>query len=413
MTVEAPTRARLLLLLPTTTYRADAFVDAAKSLDLDLTVASETPSSFQERHPADLLTLDLEDADTAAATVREFSERHPVAAVVGVDDGTAVVAAVIANELGLPANPVQAVRVAASKTLQRKTLQRCGVPVPRFAVHSVTDDPKELASSTPYPCVLKPVSLSASRGVIRANDPDEFIAALERLIRILQSAGTTDLGFLVEQYVTGPEFALEGLVVNGALHVLALFDKPDPLEGPFFEETIYVTPSRVEVAARRRLAECAQQAVSALGLVRGPVHIEMRYNDNGPWLIEIAARPIGGKCGRVLRFGDSGDMSLETLILLEATGALTGVPRRESLAAGVMMVPIPQSGVLSEVKGVDRARTLPGVEDVVITAHRGQKLLAPPEGSQYLGFIFARGETPMFVEEALRDAHGRLEVQLG
>ena len=412
MTLEAPSRARLLLLLPTTTYRADAFVDAAKSLDLDLTVASETPSSFQERHTADLLTLDLEDADAAAATVREFSERHPVAAVVGVDDGTAVVAAVIASALGLPSNPVRAVQAAASKTLQRETLQQCGVPVPRFAVHSLTDDPNELASSTPYPCVLKPVSLSASRGVIRANDQDEFLTARERLSEILRSAGVTELDFLVEEYVPGPEFALEGLVVNGALHVLALFDKPDLLEGPFFEETIYVTPSRAAVAAKRRLAGCAQRAVSALELVRGPVHIEMRYNDKGPWLIEIAARPIGGKCGRVLRFGDGGDISLETLILLEATGALTGVPSRESLAAGVMMIPIPQSGVLNEVKGVEGARTVPGVEDVLITAHRGQQLLAPPEGSQYLGFIFARGETPMLVEDALREAHARLEVQV-
>ena len=410
--MEAPARARLLLLLPTTTYRADAFVDAAKDLGLDLTVASEVPSAFQDLHPADLLTLDLANPDDAVETVRAFAKHHPVSAVVGVDDDTAVLAAVIGQELGVPSNPVLAVSAARSKPLQRKKLRECGVPVPSFTVHSLAEDPIEVASSTEYPCVLKPVSLSASRGVIRADNQAEFLSAYARLDAIVQSAGGAEHQFLVERYIAGPEFALEGLVVNGALHVLALFDKPDPLEGPFFEETIYVTPSRLDVAAQESLTDCAQRAVAALGLVRGPVHIELRYNNEGPWLIEMAARPIGGKCGRVLRFGQQGESSLETLILRHAIDTAANIPPRESLAAGVMMIPIPYAGALLGVDGVGAARSEPGVEEVLITAHRGQELVPLPEGSRYLGFIFARGESPASVEAALRGAHERLEVRI-
>jgi formate-dependent phosphoribosylglycinamide formyltransferase (GAR transformylase) len=288
-----------------------------------------------------------------------------------------------------------------------------GVPVPSFTVHALAEDPIEVASSTEYPCVLKPVSLSASRGVIRADNQEEFLSAHARLDAIVQSTRGAEQQFLVERYIAGPEFALEGLVVNGDLHVLALFDKPDPLVGPFFEETIYVTPSRLDEAVQESLTDCAGRAVAALGLVRGPVHIELRYNNEGPWLIEMAARPIGGKCGRVLRFGEQGESSLETLILRHAIDTAANIPPRELLAAGVMMIPIPRAGVLLGVEGVGAARSEPGVEEVLITAHRGQELVPLPEGSRYLGFIFARGETPAFAEAALRNAHDRLEVRIG
>ena len=407
-----PAVPRLLLLLPTTTYRADDFVDAAASIGVALTVASEVPSSFQDRQPADFLTLDLDDPAAAAAAALEFAEQHPISAVVGVDDHTVVAAASISSELGLPSNSLSSVTAASSKAMQRKVLRECGVPVPNFGVHSAVDDPAVLASATAYPCVLKPVSLSASRGVIRADDPDEFLSAHERLIRIIKSAEAPDQRFLVEQFIPGPEFALEGLVVNGALHVLALFDKPDPLDGPFFEETIYVTPSRHDRCAQRSITHCAQRAVTALGLVRGPVHIELRFNEAGAWLIEMAARPIGGKCGRVLRFGEEGKISLETLILTQAMNTLVDIPPRESLAAGVMMIPIPRAGVLREVNGVEIARDQPGVKEVLISAHRGQELVPLPEGSRYLGFIFARGETPELVEAALRDAHASLDFEI-
>jgi len=399
---------RLLLLLPSTTYRTAAFVDAARRVGADLTVASEQPSTLEAANPAGLLTLDFQHPERAAEQAHDFARGHPIDAVVGVDDDTAVVASVVAARLRLPGNPVEASQAARNKHRQRELLAKHGVPAPRFALHPLARDPQELARSITYPCVLKPLHLSASRGVIRADNPAGFVAAHARLAAILDGC---DTDFLVEDFIPGYEVALEGLLVNRRLHVLALFDKPDPLDGPFFEETIYVTPSRVPAPLQKSIAQCTERAARALGLMEGPVHAELRYNERGPWLIELAARPIGGRCSAVLRFGGDG-VTLEELILRHALGMPIPSLARENVAAGVMMIPIPGAGVLQEVRGVGEAKAVPLVEDVQITAHPGERLVPFPEGSRYPGFIFARGATPSVVEGALREAHHRLEFVL-
>src|SRR5437773_2011902 len=403
---------RLLLLLPTATYRAAAFVEAARRLSVDLTVASEQPSTFAQAQPDRLLTLDFRLPEQAAAQARAFAEQVPVHGVVGVDDDTAVVAAAVAAKLRLRGDPVGAATAASDKYRQRVLLAEARVPVPRFARHRTTEDPHAVAAAARYPCVLKPLRLAASRGVIRADDPAGLVAAFGRLRAILEEPDVARCGdwagqVLVEDFIPGPEVALEGLVTGGRLRTLALFDKPDPLDGPFFEETIYVTPSALPANAQQKIADCAQQAVTALGLWEGPVHAELRYNERGPFLIELAARPIGGRCSAVLRFGDKGS-SLEEIIVRHALGMPIPSLQRERVAAGVMMIPIPGAGTLREVRGVAEAKQVPLVEDVQITAHPGERLIPFPEGSRYPGFIFARGETPATVETALRDAHSRL-----
>ncbi|OLC69632.1 MAG: hypothetical protein AUH78_23230 [Gemmatimonadetes bacterium 13_1_40CM_4_69_8] len=419
-----PPKPRLLLLLPTATYRATAFVEAARRLDVELTVASELPSTFEQAQPDRLLTLDFSDPERAAQQAYQFARTHPIAGVTGVDDTAAVVAAAIAERLGLKGNSVSAALAARDKHIQRSELARRGVPVPRFERHGLDEDVPELAARTRYPCVLKPLRLSASRGVIRADDPPGFVAAFARLQQILEQPEVAACGawtryVLVEDFVPGPEVALEGLVIEGRIHVLGLFDKPDPLDGPFFEETIYLTPSRFSEPARQDIVGCGQAAVAALGLWEGPIHAELRYNATGPWLIELAARPIGGRCSAVLRFtaGEGGRgnalASLEELIIRHALGMPLPALEREERAAGVMMIPVPGAGVLRDVRGIAEARAVPLVEDVVITAHLGQALVPWPEGSRYPGFIFARGETPEAVEAALRVAHRRLAFVIG
>jgi len=400
---------RLLLLLPTATYRTTAFVEAARRLGVDLTVASEQSSTFEGARPDALLTLDFAHPDHAAEQTRTFAARRQVNAVLGVDDDTVVIGAAIGAALGLGGNAVASVEAARDKHRQRELLARHGVPVPRFQLHRLDADLEGIARAQAYPCVVKPLRLSASRGVIRANDGRELTAAIRRLAAILSQPDTagcaTDV-FLVEEYVPGAEVALEGLLVGGALHVLALFDKPDPLDGPFFEETIYATPSRLPETAQRVLADTAARAAQAIGLTRGPLHAELRWNDRGAWLIELAARPIGGRCSAALRFQDGA--TLEELVLREALGMALARPVRETAAAGVMMIPVPGAGILREVRGVAEARAVPGVEDVIITAHRGQELVPWPEGSRYPGFIFARGAEPEDVVAALHTAHRRL-----
>ncbi len=382
---------RLLLLLPTVTYRTVAFVEAARRLGIEVTVASERPSTFERANPTGLVTLDFADPAHAAAQARAFARAHPVHGVVAVDDDTAVVAAAIAQELGLRGNPVAAARAA-----------------------------RRVAGRAAYPCVLKPLRLSASRGVVRADDPPGFVAAFRRVQAILEQPEVAGCGewarhILVEEFVPGREVAVEGLVMRGSVRVLAIFDKPDPLDGPFFEETIYLTPSRLARTAQQAIAACAQAAVDALGLREGPIHAEIRHNDRGAWLIELAARPIGGRCSGALRFemreteNGKRETSLEEIIIRHALGMELPTLEREEQASGVMMIPVPGAGVLRDVRGVVEARAVPLVEEVAITAHPGQTLVPWPEGSRYPGFIFARGESSEAVEAALRAAHARLE----
>src|SRR5437867_2277280 len=289
---------RLLLLLPATTYRAEAFLEAARKLKLDVVVGSKRAAMLAELGDAAFLPLNMHDLEEAVRSVLEFARTTPIDVVVGVDDHTTVVAAVISAALGLPHNPVTAVAAARNKHRMRELLRAQGLPVPRFALYSVDDDPATTAEKIAFPCVVKPISLSASCGVIRANDCDEFVAAFHRVAALLEKLGEETLGegagkILVEDFVPGREMALEGLLTNGELRVLALFDKPDPLDGPFFEETIYVTPSRLPAAVQREVTSCAVRAARALGLREGPVHGELRVSDRGVWVIEIAARSIG------------------------------------------------------------------------------------------------------------------------
>ena len=406
---------RVLLLLPTTTYRTHDFLDAARTLGVDIVCASEKPSTFETHAPDNLLTLDFTDPDAAAARVAALADRRPLAAVVGVDDLTAVAAAAIAERLGLRASGRAAVAAARDKYQMRQCLAAAGVPVPRYRRIALKDDPFLAARGVAFPCVLKPLALSASRGVIRANNVDQFIAAFRRIAALLaredvEVSGDAAQFLLAEEYVPGIEVALEGLLMGSTLHTLALFDKPDPLEGPFFEETLYVTPSRLPASTQAAIERVSADACAALGLAEGPVHAELRVNDHGPWVLEVAARSIGGLCSRTLRFGTG--MTLEEIILRHALGWPIASLTRERRPAGVMMIPIPRAGRLTAVDGVAAAEKVAGIEEVAITAHAGQELVPLPEGWQYLGFIFARAENPAAVEAALRDAHARLSFTI-
>jgi biotin carboxylase len=406
---------RLLLLLPTTTYRTEDFLAAARALEVDLVCASEKPNTLAEHLPASFLTLDFADPDGAAAVVADFSRTHPLRAVVGVDDLTSIAAAAIAERLGLTSSGVAAVQTARDKYQMRQCLAAAGLPVPRYRRLALADDPFLAARGVAFPCVLKPLTLSASRGVIRANNIDQFMAAFRRVRALLARDDVSVSGdgaqfLLAEAFIPGIEVALEGLLIGGKLHTLALFDKPDPLDGPFFEETLFVTPSRLPQDVQARIGEVVADACAALGLAEGPVHAELRVNAEGPWVLEIAPRSIGGLCSRTLRFGTG--LTLEELILRHALGRPIASLDRERRAAGVMMIPIPRAGRLGAVHGQDAARAVSGIEDVTITAHREQALIPLPEGWQYLGFIFARGETPHAVEASLRDAHARLSFEI-
>ncbi|MBI4260848.1 MAG: ATP-grasp domain-containing protein [Actinobacteria bacterium] len=398
---------RVLLLLPSATYRAADFLEAAEALGAEVVVASERRQALAGAMGDRAIRLPLSRPEEAADAIAGLAARRPLDAIVAVDDQGVVAAALAGERLGLPHNPPEAAARSRDKAAMRAALAAAGIPQPDHRVVGPGDDVAGPAGEVGFPCVVKPVSLSASRGVIRADDPASAVAAAAR-VRWIVAREDPDAPLLVERFVPGPEVALEGLLRSGTLEVLALFDKPDPMEGPFFEETIYVTPARIEPEAAARVGEVAARAARALGLAEGPVHAELRLTPDGPVVLELAARSIGGLCSRALRFGAG--VRLEELILRHALGApLEGI-ERERAASGVMMLPIPRAGVLREVRGREAALSVPGVGGLEITIHPGRPVVPLPEGDRYLGFLFARADTPDRVEAALREAHARLEV---
>lgn len=405
-----PTPPHLLLLTTPSSYRLPAFLAAAERIGAQATVAEDTPPALARPLPGRLL-IDFNDQTAALGAIRALHASQPLTAILPVDDSGVELAALACAELGLPFNRPEAAAAARDKHLMRQLFARAGVPSPAFRLCTTADDLAALAQTVPFPCVVKPLRLNGSRGVIRADNPDQFVAAARRLAALLdrvEGPGTHE--FLVEEFVPGFEVALEGLIDRGQVQVLALFDKPDPLDGPFFEETIYVTPSRLPAATQAAICDVTAAAARAVGLEQGPLHAELRINDRGPWMIELANRSIGGLCSRTLRFG--ADAPLEELILRQAAGLPIESLSRTGQAGGVMMIPIPQAGILRGVAGVEAAQTIPSIESVEITAPLNYPLTPLPEGDSYLGFIFARGPDPATVEAALRAAHAQLQFTI-
>lgn len=407
---------RVLFLMPTHTYRARAFLQAARKLGIQAVVGSEKTQALEPYTSGRTLTLDFLKSDEAVHKIVQFCEELPLDAIIPVDDDTVVVAAKASQQLGLPSNPPEAVQATREKHRLREKLHKAGLQVPNYKIFHTGEDVKTLSQQVNYPCVLKPVFLSASRGVIRANQADEFIHAFHRIKKILEDSEVVQRGgdlaelVLVEDYVPGIEVALEGLLTHGQLKVLAIFDKPDPLEGPYFEETIYMTPSRLDSEMQDKIKNCVQETTRVLGLQHGPIHAEIRINEQGVWIIEIAARSIGGLCARSLRFNR--DTTLEELILRHALGEDVSPWQRESQASGVMMIPIPKAGTLKAIRGLDEAKLIAGIEDVILSIPVGQPVIPLPEGNRYLGFIFARRQTPQAVETAIRKAYQRLQIEI-
>jgi biotin carboxylase len=391
---------RLLLFAATTGYQIRVFAGAARRLGADLTLATDRCHILEDPWGDRAIPVKFDRVPESLDLLRPL--RFDAVAAVG--DLPAVLAAEAAEMLGVPFHPPAATRACHDKYLARQLYQAAGLHVPAFFRGALEDDPRAMARRAPYPCVLKPLGQSASRGVIRANNEQEFVAVFERIRKI----GEKHLQ--VESYIPGREFAIEGLATAGKFQPLAIFDKPDPLEGPYFEETIYVTPSRESAEVQRELIETTDRAVRALGLSHGPVHAELRYNSGGAWMLEAHARPIGGLCARALRF--AGGVPLEELILRHAMGQDVSGARLDSAASGVMMIPIPKGGIYQSAEGVNEASAVPGIEEAIVTAKGGQQLVPLPEGSSYLGFIFARGETPEEVEAALRQSHAQLRFQI-
>jgi len=412
---------RILIFAAKLGYQTRAFDEAARELGVELVFVTDRCHQLDDPWHDRALSVRFEAPEEAAYTVMQAQAGGRVDGILALGDRPTLAAAYVARGLGITHNHAASVEACRSKLRMREVFRDAGLPVPWFRSVRLNAIPEPALLGIQYPCVLKPISLSASQGVVRANNREEFLAGATRLKRLLESAeiqATREPNLdrmIVEGYLPGREVAVEGLLTDGELRVLAIFDKPDPLEGPYFEETIYVTPSRFSEGEQEAIRRYFADATHALGLTYGPVHGEFRVNERGVWPIEVAARPIGGLCARALRFQlkeQNELIGLEELLLRHALGMPGKDAPRETASSGVLMIPVPASGILERVEGLEEARKLPGITHLEITARLHDFVAAWPEGSSYLGFLFARGETPAEVEQALREGHTRLHFKL-
>jgi biotin carboxylase len=411
---------RVLLFSATTGYQLRSYDEAALRRGVEIVLATDRCHQLDDPWRDRAIAVRFYDATSSLEAIEREAATRGFTAVLSVGDRPTILAARAAARLGLAGNPVDAAEASVDKREARKRFASAGLIVPRHLVVPPGTEARDAARDErlTFPCVLKPTGLSGSRGVIRADTVEEFVAAAARIRSLLarpdiraERAGSDDI--LVEEFVPGREYAVEGVLTRGSLHVFTIFDKPDPLDGPFFEETIYVTPSALGEAEFEEVCETVERGARALGLRHGPIHAELRRSSAfaeapadkpaGIVLLEIASRPIGGLCSSALSF--EGGASLEDVLLDHALGGDATRHRRERAASAVMMIPIPKRGVLKRVEGLDRARGRQYVTDVRITAKPDQLLEPLPEAGSYLGFIFASAPLPSLAERAVRDAH--------
>ncbi len=386
---------RLLLVTPSRSYRVGDFLAAARAVGCEVTVAIDALAAI----PDSFVYVSFDDPFAAAA--RLAAVVGGVDGVVGIDGAAVAVAAETARLLGLSANSADAVAAAGNKYRQRRAGEAAGVPQPAFAL---IDGP-HLPSWSTFPAIVKPLDRSASQGVVRVDSPVQMTHALGA-VRAIVGQGSP---LLVEAFVPGVEVSVEGLVRDGRLEVLAVFDKPDNPQGPTFPETLLVCPARLGSEALDRVVEVAQRAITATGLVEGPVHVECKVDGDEVWFLEVAARTIGGLCGRAL---NRGGVSLEEVVIRHALRQAVPTPTPEATATGVLMLPVHRSGRVIAVRGVEWARAVKGVTDVVMTVGVGEDVDALPAGDRYLGFVFARAASADEVEAVLRAAWASVEVDI-
>jgi len=403
-------RDRVLVIAPHGSYRTAPFIQAANKLNIDVLIASQGEYSIVSDYEQGL-HIDFKDESSCIKTILAAAAQRAFSGIIGTDDTTTELAAKVAEKLSLPHNDPQAVKIAQRKDLARLSLKKSNAKIPQFDLLTTTKPLSEQTVKVKFPAVIKPVALSASRGVIRVNDQIELQQAIKRIKTMLLEERQIDESIreilLLEEFIPGKEVAIEGMLHHGELDVLAIFDKPDPLDGPFFEETYYISPTSFSEKIQQQIKQTVLQSCQSYGLSEGPIHAECRVNERGVWILEVAARTIGGMCGRLLSLGTG--HSLEELVLLHAMGQRVEMKSLES-AAGVLMIPIPGAGILKRVEGLLEAQRVPFISELSIEVREGYELVPLPEGNSYLGFIFAEAPSAEQAEQALRNAHDCLNI---
>ena len=407
---------RVLILLARTTYRARSFVEASRKLGLEISVGSNHRQSLSDFVPGSSLFLDSGNIQVSVEEIVNFHSEFPLHSIVAAEDEFCVLAATAAEIIGLLQHSRDGVLAVRNKRAMREKLAETKGGAFWFEGFDLEEDVQSIVTRVPFPCVVKPVSLSGSRGVTRCNTQEEFLIAWDRLKRLLgsnnlsQDAELFSTEILVETYLGGREVAVEGIMVQGSMTLVGILDKPDLMDGPFFEETILITPSSLTLGLQERLVAKTEEIATSLGLLNGPVHAEFRIEKEAINLLEIAPRSIGGYCSKIFKFHP--EATLEELILRQSLGMKISHFEKENKSEGVFMLPVPKAGILKNVSRIEEALQVDGIEDIEITIPVGRRVVPLPEGNQYLGFMFAKGKDPSSVESSLREAFSILELEI-
>lgn len=399
---------KLLVILPANTYRAQRFLEAARKLGVDVFIA--TDSDFSPPDPSNSVIdgISFCDPKEAGRQIADIIRHQGPMSVLAVDEAAVEVAEWTRVALGLIDHPNSGILATRDKRELRQRLRENNISQPKtFDILELEQGRGEI----PFPVVVKPSKGSGSIGVTKAQNQQELTKSLITVQDVIAKMTISNQCIVVEEYIPGVEFAVDILVTDGKLHVLVIFEKPDPLVGPFFAETIYVTPPHLTDSQLEALHSVIQKCIRALSINNGPLHLELRLTSANDWVpIDIASRSIGGNCSNALAFASN--TSLEELIIQNALGLEVINTQRERRASGVYMIPAETLGTLVAVHGVEAALKVRFVEDIQITVKPGTKTVPLPFDNQYLGFIFAKAPGAKTVEKALRTARALLEIEV-
>ena len=382
---------KLLLVIPENSYKSNDFVVAAEKLGIDfliITDSEQVSSKF-----SDTVIINKFDAELNKNNLKKLKD---VTHVLPVDHSALKFSGYLVDLLEVKGNKLESINLSMNKYESRKIFNSLlDIKVNNEIIKNI-DDVNTFINKNGT-SVLKPIYGTASKSVLKINNVEKNKEQIEKL---MQDCFDQDL--VIEEYIDGKEYALEGTIINSELKKIVIFDKPVEYKHPYFEESIYITPSELSSEAEKRVVSIVDKACKKIGLEDGPVHVEFKINENQIFIIEINPRMIGGLCSRCLSFGLF-KVSLEEIILHAfMNNELKNIELLNNYV-GVLMIPTPKSGKFISINK-EELEKIPNISNVEITVPEGSDLLEPPYGDKYLGFAFSQGIDKKTVNESLLTA---------
>ena len=379
---------KLLLVIPENSYKSNDFVTSAEKLDLDFLVITDSQQvSGQFSDTVIIHSFDEELENDVKEKLQDVTHILPV------DHSALKFSAYLVDLLKAKGNNTKSINTAMNKFESRKIFNSISeIKIQNAIVKKIEDI--EIFINENGTSVLKPIYGTASKSVIKVESFQENKAEVEKL---MQDCSDQDL--IIEEFVDGSEYALEGNLINSELNKIVIFDKPINYKEPYFEESIYIAPTEIPDKTQKEIVNLIGKACKKLGLENGPVHVEFKIHNKEIFIIEINPRMIGGLCSRCLSFGLFKTSLEEIALHAFLNNELKSIDLLSNFV-GVLMIPTPISGKFISINK-NELESIPNVSGVEITVSENSNLLEPPFGDKYLGFVFSQGDSKEKVMESL------------